>query len=122
VRIALHEDPLLILSSRRTRLVACVKPSPTATAKSLVHIETKLGEGPIGDGLDHSGKAGFGGCVELAFAGACVLMAVVVRLPRLRPVEDNHANISNATQMVEAASQDMGIDWFGDPIGVEATR
>ena len=108
--IALDQNALPTLDRRGRGLVAGVEPSPAAAAEGVVDVEAELGKGPVGDGLDHAGQAGFGSGVELALADAGVLEAVVARLPGLRAVEDNDADVADIAEVVEAAGEDIGVD------------
>ncbi len=113
IRVTLDEDSLLILDHRGNGLVAGVQPSPASTAEGVVHVQAKLGEWPVGDGLDHTGQAGFGGGVELAFAHAGVFEAVVAGLPGLGSVEDDHTDVAHIAEVVEAAGEDIRVHGAG---------
>ena len=95
---------------RRAGVIARGKAAPAAAAESIVHVDAELGEGTVGNGLDHAGKAGLCSSVESAFAGACVLEAVGSRLPGLGSVKQENANAAHGAEMIEAAGENFGID------------
>ncbi len=106
VGVALDQDTVL----RRARPVAGVKALPSAPAKGFVDVKTEFGKGAVGEGLYHAGQAGFGGGVELLLADAGVLEAVGWGLPGLGAVEEEDADVADGAEVVEAASEDVGVD------------
>ena len=102
---------------RRAGLVARFQALPAPSAEGVVDIQAELGEGAAGEGLDHSGQAGFGGGVELPLADSGVFEAVRTGLPGLGPVEHHNPDAAHGAEMVEAPGQDIGVHGTGIVFG-----